>query len=187
MAEVGILVIFVLLLLLALAAFERERYVEVMAVPPERLETLQVGGRGLKFRFRGDDVGLRRLRLRPSLADVLRSRPGFKEFQRRDSLIALGFGSPQRDLSICRLELCDQRARGNAITFRYGHFNEPPTDLRSDTNIRRFDIARRAFGILLRAPAARRSRGCHDDDEEVRRSTSDAHAVRPSKDSNASR
>ncbi len=40
MAEVGILVIFVLLLLLALAAFERERYAEVMAMPPERLDAL---------------------------------------------------------------------------------------------------------------------------------------------------
>ena len=40
MAEVGILVIFVLLLLLALAAFERQRFAETAAVPPERLEEL---------------------------------------------------------------------------------------------------------------------------------------------------
>jgi hypothetical protein len=40
MAEVGILVIFVLLLLLALAAFERQRYAATAAVPPERLEEL---------------------------------------------------------------------------------------------------------------------------------------------------
>lgn len=40
MAEVGILVIFVLLLLLALAAFERQRFAETAAVAPERLEEL---------------------------------------------------------------------------------------------------------------------------------------------------
>jgi hypothetical protein len=40
MAEVGILVIFVLLLLLALAAFERQRFAETAAVPPERLAQL---------------------------------------------------------------------------------------------------------------------------------------------------
>lgn len=41
MAEVGILVIFVLLLLLALAAFDRQRYAAAVAVPPERLAQLQ--------------------------------------------------------------------------------------------------------------------------------------------------
>jgi hypothetical protein len=48
MAEVGILVIFVLLLLLALGAFERERYAKVMALPPERLETLEAAEAALQ-------------------------------------------------------------------------------------------------------------------------------------------
>lgn len=48
MAEVGILVIFVLLLLLALAAFERQRYAETAAVPPERLEQLEAAEAGLE-------------------------------------------------------------------------------------------------------------------------------------------
>jgi len=48
MAEVGILVIFVLLLLLALGAFERERYAKVMSVPPDRLETLVAAEEALR-------------------------------------------------------------------------------------------------------------------------------------------
>ena len=48
MAEVGILVIFVLLLLLALAAFDRQRYAEMAAVPPERLEQLEAAEAGLE-------------------------------------------------------------------------------------------------------------------------------------------
>lgn len=48
MAEVGILVIFVLLLLLALAAFDRQRYAETAAVPPERLEQLEAAEAGLE-------------------------------------------------------------------------------------------------------------------------------------------
>lgn len=48
MAEVGVLVIFVLLLLLALAAFERQRFAETAAVPPERLEELMEAEEALR-------------------------------------------------------------------------------------------------------------------------------------------
>ena len=47
MAEVGILVIFVLLLLLALAAFDRQRYQAAVAVQPERLAQLEASERAL--------------------------------------------------------------------------------------------------------------------------------------------
>jgi hypothetical protein len=48
MAEVGILVIFVLLLLLALAAFDRQKFVDAVPVPQQRLEKLAAAEKALQ-------------------------------------------------------------------------------------------------------------------------------------------
>jgi hypothetical protein len=71
MAEVGILVIFVLLLLLALAAFDRQRYAATAAVEPERLEQLEAAEAGLQAIERA--VGVRQADTPEEIQELVRA------------------------------------------------------------------------------------------------------------------
>ena len=122
----------------------------------QRLEALEVGGRGLQLGLGRPDVGIRRFRLGRGLADVFGPRSGLQQPELGGGLVALRFRPSDRDLGVGGVEARDEVAGRHAIAFGDFQFQHPPADFGRDPDFRRFDVAGGACRPVRRSvPAAR--------------------------------